>query len=201
MILYQSARADEAAARSGLREPFKGKEVQFYSRAELIEKMKQIALLHGEFTLRSGKKSNWYFDKYRFEGIPSIMRSVAHQMARLIPAGTDRLAGIELGGVPMCTALSLETDIPCMFVRKQAKEHGTMAQVEGVYEPEDSVLIVEDVVTTGGQAIELIKQLRVNGLNVIGTLAVLNRAEGSQDAFADENIPFWWLFSREDFGF
>jgi orotate phosphoribosyltransferase len=175
--------------------------MQFYARDELVAKMKEIALLHGEFTLRSGKKSSWYFDKYRFEGIPSIMRSVAHHMARLLPAGIDRLAGIELGGVPMCTALSLETDIPCMFIRKRAKEYGTAAQIEGVYDKTDNILVVEDVVTTGGQAIVMIKQLREEGLRIAGVLAVLNRSEGSTEAFEAENIPFWSLFSRQDFGF
>lgn len=175
--------------------------MQYYARSELIEQMKEIALLEGEFTLRSGKKSHWYFDKYRFEGIPQIMRSVAHHMARLIPPETDRLAGIELGGIPMCTALSMETDIPSLFVRKQAKEYGTTAQIEGVYEPADRILMVEDVVTTGGQAIMMIKQLRDAGLNIIGTVAVLNRNEGATEAFAAENTPFWSLFSRDDFGF
>jgi orotate phosphoribosyltransferase len=175
--------------------------MQYYARAELIEEMKQTALLHGEFTLRSGKKSNWYFDKYRFEGIPGIMRSVAHHMARLIPEGTDRLAGIELGGIPLCTALALETDIPAIFIRKAAKEYGTAAQIEGLHQPTDRILIVEDVVTTGGQAIILIRQLREAGLNITGTLAVLNRNEGANEAFAEENVPFWWLFSRDDFGF
>jgi len=175
--------------------------MQYYARAELIEKMKEIALLHGDFTLRSGKKSKWYFDKYRFEGIPGIMRSVAHHMARLIPAETDRLAGIELGGIPMCTALSLETDIPSMFIRKKAKDYGTAAQVEGVHDKSDQILVVEDVVTTGGQAIIMINDLRKQGLNITGVLAVLNRSEGSNEAFDKENIPFWSLFSREDFGF
>lgn len=175
--------------------------MQHYSRIELIEKMKETALLHGEFTLRSGKKSSWYFDKYRFEGIPSIMRSVAHHMARLMPEGTDRLAGIELGGIPLCTALALETDIPTIFIRKASKEYGTQTQIEGLHKPGDKILVVEDVVTTGGQAIILIKQLREAGLNIVGTLAVLNRNEGSNEAFTAENIPFWWLFSRDDFGF
>ena len=175
--------------------------MQHYGRQELIDKMKEIALLEGSFTLRSGKTSNWYFDKYRFEGIPGIMRSVAHHMARLVPEGVDRLAGIELGGVPMCTALSLETDIPCIFIRKQQKEYGTAAQIEGMHTPNDNLLIVEDVVTTGGQAIELIRDLRKAGLHIIGTVAVLNREEGSTEAFAAEDIPFWSLFSRADFGF
>ncbi|MBN2081781.1 orotate phosphoribosyltransferase [bacterium] len=175
--------------------------MQYYARDQLIEQMKQIALLSGNFTLRSGKTSSWYFDKYRFEGIPSIMRSVAHHMARLIPPGIDRLAGIELGGIPMCTALSLETDLPSMFIRKKAKEYGTAAQIEGVYDKTDKILVVEDVVTTGGQAIIMINQLREEGLDITGVVAVLNRNEGSTEAFEAENIPFWSLFSREDFGF
>lgn len=175
--------------------------MHFFARAELIDKMKEIALLRGEFTLRSGKTSQWYFDKYRFEGIPSIMRSVAHHMARLVPEGTDRLAGIELGGIPMVTALSLETLIPSMFIRKAKKDYGTAAQIEGVHEPGDRIVLVEDVVTTGGQAIEMIHSLRDQGLLIAGVIAVLNRNEGADEAFAAIDLPFWALFSREDFGF
>lgn len=175
--------------------------MQYYSRAELIEKMKEIALLHGDFTLRSGKKSSWYFDKYRFEGIPGIMRSVAHHLSRLVPEGTNRVAGIELGGIPLATSLSLESDIPAIFIRKSSKDYGTEKQIEGVHQPGDQILVVEDVVTTGGQAIILINQLREAGLNIVGCLAVLNREEGSNEAFAEADIPFWWLFAREDFGF
>jgi orotate phosphoribosyltransferase len=175
--------------------------MNFYSRAELIEEMKRIALLEGEFTLRSGKKSNWYFDKYRFEGNPRIMRSVAHHLARFVPAEIHRIAGIELGGIPLATALSLETDIPAVFVRKAAKEYGTTKQIEGLHAAADNFLVVEDVVTTGGQAVILINQLREQGLNICGCLAVLDREEGSRAAFDEAEIPFWSLFSRDDFGF
>jgi orotate phosphoribosyltransferase len=119
----------------------------------------------------------------------------------LIPDGTDRLAGIELGGIPMVTALSLATDIPAMFVRKTKKDYGTAAQVEGVHSTDDRIVIVEDVVTTGGQAIEMIESLRAQGLNISGVLAVLNRSEGSDEAFQAIGMPFWPLFSREDFSF
>ena len=175
--------------------------MQYLSRAELIDEMKNIALLEGDFTLRSGQKSKWYFDKYRFEGQPSIMHSVAHHMARLIPTDTHRLAGVELGGIPMVTALSMHTDIPCVFIRKTAKEYGTAAQVEGSFEKSDRLLIVEDVVTTGGQVIEMLRNMREDGFNIIGCMAVLNRKQGADEAFEAENIPFWSLFSRDDFGF
>ena len=175
--------------------------MQFYARAELIEKMKQIALLHGEFTLRSGKKSNWYFDKYRFEGIPGIMRSVAHHMARLIPEGTDRLAGIELGGIRCAPRWRWRRTSRRSSSARRRRITARRRRSKACTSPRDRILIVEDVVTTGGQAIILIQQLREAGLNITGTLAVLNRNEGANEAFAAENIPFWWLFSREDFGF
>jgi orotate phosphoribosyltransferase len=175
--------------------------MQYLSRAELIDEMKSIALLEGDFTLRSGQKSRWYFDKYRFEGQPRIMHSVAHHMSRLIPADTHRLAGVELGGIPMVTALSMYADIPCVFIRKKAKDYGTAAQVEGSYEKTDRLLIIEDVVTTGGQVIEMLKDMREQGFNIIGCMSVLNRKQGADEAFEKESIPYWSLFSRDDFGF
>jgi orotate phosphoribosyltransferase len=176
--------------------------MKYYKRADLIAKIKDVALLEGDFLLRSGQRSKYYLDKYLFEGIPSILRSVAHHMARMVPDDTTRLAGVELGGIPVTTALSLETDIPCVFVRKAAKGHGTAKVVEGMYEPTDRILMVEDVVTTGGQAVEMIKQLRAEmGLQIVGVIAVLDRNQGGREAFAEAGLPFNALFTREDLGF
>ncbi|OGK10352.1 MAG: orotate phosphoribosyltransferase [Candidatus Riflebacteria bacterium RBG_13_59_9] len=176
--------------------------MRYYQRTELITKLKEVALLEGDFLLRSGKRSKYYLDKYLFEGIPSILRSLAHHMARLVPEDITRLAGVELGGIPVVTALSMETDIPCIFVRKQAKDHGQSKLVEGVYEPGDRVLMIEDVVTTGGQLIEMIGYMKEQmGLSVVGVIAVLDRNEGSRKAFAELGLPFNALFSREDLGF
>ena len=176
--------------------------MRYYQRTELIAKVKEVALLEGDFVLRSGKRSKYYLDKYLFEGIPSILCSLAHHMARMVPEDVTRLAGVELGGIPVVTALSQATDIPCIFVRKSVKEHGTSKQVEGVYEPTDRVLMVEDVVTTGGQLIEMIGHLKESvGLSVVGVIAVLDRDEGSREAFAELGMPFNALFTREDLGF
>jgi orotate phosphoribosyltransferase len=176
--------------------------MRYYKRTELIEKLKEVALLEGDFVLRSGKRSKYYLDKYLFEGIPGIIRSLAHHMARLVPEDVTRLAGVELGAIPVVTALSLETDIPCIFVRKSVKEHGTSKLVEGVFEPGERVLMVEDVVTTGGQVLQMIERLKTDaGLSVVGVIAVLDRAEGSVEAFAEANMPFNALFTRQDLGF
>jgi orotate phosphoribosyltransferase len=88
-----------------------------------------------------------------------------------------------------------------MFIRKTKKDYGTAAQVEGVHSAEDRIVLVEDVVTTGGQAIEMIQSLRGQGLDITGVIAVLNRNEGADEAFQEIGVPFWALFSREDFGF
>ena len=102
------------------------------TRQELAKKIYDIAHLTGEFKLRSGQVSNEYFDKYRFEAQPTLLREIAKQMAPLIPAGTEILAGLEMGGIPIATALSLETGLPCVFVRKEAKEYGTCKFAEGL---------------------------------------------------------------------
>jgi len=176
--------------------------MRYYQRRELVAKIREVALLEGDFVLRSGKRSKYYLDKYLFEGYPDILRSLAHHMARLVPDDIDRLAGVELGGIPITTALSLETDIPCVFIRKSKKDYGTGKMVEGVFEPSDRILLVEDVVTTGGQAVTMVKQLREQmNLTVAGALCVLDRMQGGSEAFAEAGIPFTAFLTRDDLGF
>lgn len=107
--------------------------------------------LQGEFTLRSGQVSSTYFDKYLFESDPVLLGEVAREAAELIPEGTEFLAGLELGGVPVVTALSLVTGLPAVFVRKQAKDYGTAKLAEGGAIGGRKTLVVEDVITTGGR--------------------------------------------------
>src|SRR5437870_2550956 len=114
-------------------------------RTELACAIRRVAYLTGEFRLRSGQTSSFYWDKYRFESEPKLLRAVASELARLVPAeGFDRLAGLELGGIPLATALALQIGNPCLFVRKNAKEYGTCNQVEGGYEPGERVVVIED---------------------------------------------------------
>src|ERR1700739_4140000 len=112
------------------------------------------ARLTGAFKLRSGQTSSEYFDKYRFEADPLLLRRVAVRMLSLVPPGAQVLAGLELGGVPIATAMSLESGLPAVFVRKQAKDYGTCQAVEGGEIAGRSVVLVEDVITTGGAVVD-----------------------------------------------
>lgn len=138
--------------------------------------------LQGEFLLRSGQVSSTYFDKYLFEADPELLAEVASRAAELIPAGTEVLAGLELGGVPVATALSLVTGIPTAFVRKQAKAYGTARLAEGADVDGRKVLVVEDVITTGGQVAQSTRDLRDGGALVDSVLCVIDRSGGAHPA-------------------
>src|ERR1700739_1881936 len=123
------------------------------TRAELATAIFKASYLRGEFKLRSGQMSNEYFDKYRFEAEPEILAEIAKKMTPLVPKGTELLAGLEMGGIPIATALSIASGIPACFVRKTAKEYGTRRLAEGRDIAKKKVCVIEDVITTGGQVI------------------------------------------------
>lgn len=170
------------------------------TRAELAKKIYDIAHLTGEFKLRSGQVSNEYFDKYRFEAQPELLREIAKHMAPLIPAGTEVLAGLEMGGIPIATALSLETGIPCTFVRKKAKDYGTCKFAEGFDIEGKKVCIIEDVVTTGGQVVLSTADLRSVGAIVETVLCVIHRGPTfPEPKIAEINLDLRPLFKKSDF--
>ncbi|HUB71168.1 MAG TPA: orotate phosphoribosyltransferase [Acidimicrobiales bacterium] len=144
-------------------------------KAELARKVQEACYLEGDFVLRSGQAANFYFDKYRFEADPSLLSAVAQFAAPLIPPGTEILAGLELGGVPISTALSLLTGLPQVMVRKQAKTYGTAKLAEGPDIAGRRLLIVEDVVTTGGQVVLSAQDLRARGGEVSSVLCIIDR--------------------------
>src|SRR5215831_10159697 len=139
------------------------RDLESSERMSLARDLARCCRLTGAFTLRSGQTSSVYFDKYQFEASPSILRRVVHQMVPLIPQGTEVLAGLELGGVPIATALSLETGIPAAFVRKSAKQYGTCRLAEGAEVNGKRICLVEDVITTGGQVMIRANELRNQG--------------------------------------
>jgi len=167
-------------------------------RENLAEKIVDAARITGEFVLRSGAVSNVYFDKYRFESDPELLRQIAKHLADLIPDGTDRLIGLEMGGIPLATALSLETGIKSGFCRKEPKLYGTAQQVEGGVLPGEKVTIVEDVVTSGGAAIGAIQALRELGVEILRLICVVDRESGGALRFRELNVPFVPLFTRTD---
>src|SRR2546421_12660047 len=134
---------------------------------ELARDMVAAAWLEGDFVLGSGRRSRYYFDKYLFETQPAILRRVGRELAALVPAGTCRLAAPELGAVLLGGAVSLELDLPLVLVRKEAKGYGTSRALEGVLEAGDRVTLIEDVLTTGGEAIKAAARLREAGAELL----------------------------------
>ncbi|XGC81634.1 orotate phosphoribosyltransferase [Bdellovibrio bacteriovorus] len=170
------------------------------TKQELAKKIYDIAHLTGEFKLRSGQISNEYFDKYRFEAQPSLLKEIAKQMAPLIPAGTEVLAGLEMGGIPIATALSLETGLPCVFVRKEAKEYGTCKFAEGLEIKGKKVCVIEDVVTTGGQVVLSTADLRSIGAEISHVLCVIHRGPKFPEPKLEEiKVQLTPLFKKSDF--
>lgn len=173
----------------------------------LADRIAEAALLRGTFTLRSGKTSSYYLDKYLFSTRPEILGQLAplfadriRAMEHKLGANTDRLAGAELGGIPLVTAASLHTGLPCIFVRNQKKDYGTAKLVEGTVSTGDRVILLEDVATTGGQALEAVKSLRDAGASVLGVIATIDRLEGARDAIVRANLAFDSLFTKKDLG-
>ncbi len=148
------------------------------TKTELAKQMREVSYLTGEFVLRSGNISNFYWDKYRFESHPALLTAIAEEMAKLLPSECDGLAGLELGGVPLATALSLETGLPCFYVRKEAKTYGTCNLIEGGAQEGSRLVVIEDVITTAGQVCTSIEQIRAEGYAVEHVVAAIDREAG-----------------------
>jgi orotate phosphoribosyltransferase len=159
------------------------------------------ALLHGTFTLRSGRTSDRYFDKYRISCDPELLDLVAAQLADLLHAHAPdavRIVAPAVGAVPLATALSLRTGIPFAIVRDAGKEYGTGNRIEGVVEAGEAAVLVEDVVTSGGAALDALAAARDAGLVITSTLCVLDRAAGGTEALADQGAPVAAVLSATD---
>jgi orotate phosphoribosyltransferase len=168
---------------------------------ELSELGRQIyasAHLTGEFVLRSGQVAGEYFDKYRFEADPVLLDAVAEAMVPLVPAGTEVLAGLEMGGIPVVTALGRHTGLPCAFVRKEAKAYGTRRLAEGAETAGKRVTIVEDVVTTGGQIVLSTNDLRALGAEITDALCVINRNPTTPAPLTEAGLTLHALLTSED---
>jgi orotate phosphoribosyltransferase len=165
---------------------------------ELAVALYQASHLTGEFRLRSGVVSNQYFDKYRFESNPLLLRAIADALVDLVPADTEVLAGLELGGVPLVTMLSQTTGLPAVFVRKAPKSYGTCRLAEGGEISGRALLVVEDVVTSGGQVLESTRALRALAGKVSAALCVIDRESGGSGLLAAEGITLYSLFRMSE---
>lgn len=166
----------------------------------LASRIAELALLRGTFTLRSGRTSSYYLDKYRFSTDPSVLGEIGRMFAERVPEGVNRLAGAELGGIPLVTAASLASGLPTVFVRNAKKDYGTAQQLEGVLEAGDRVMIVEDVCTSGGQVIEAAKAIEAAGATVALIVATIDREEGAREQIESAGYAFDALFTKTDLG-
>ncbi|MGE5609578.1 MAG: orotate phosphoribosyltransferase [Bacillota bacterium] len=170
------------------------------TRVELAKRIAEVALLHGEFTLRSGRKSNYYLDKYRFETQPDVLKELGKLFAERVGPGVDRIAGAELGAVPLAAAAAMASGKPFVIVRNKKKDYGTSKLVEGVLNKGETVMIVEDVLTTGGQVLEAAKSLQDAGAKVDRIVAVIDRMEGARANIEAAGFTFEALFTTVDLG-
>ncbi len=165
---------------------------------DLAARVYAAAHLEGEFTLRSGVVSNEYFDKYRFEADPVLLREIAAAMAPLVPVDADLLGGLELGGVPLATMVSQLTGTPARFVRKEAKSYGTMRLAEGGDLAGFRICLIEDVITSGGAVIDATVALRAEGATVETVVCVIDRQSGGREKLADLGLEMRAVFTKAD---
>ncbi|MBD5788170.1 orotate phosphoribosyltransferase [Cellulosimicrobium terreum] len=157
-----------------------------------------VCRLSGDFTLRSGRRATEYFDKYLFESDPALLARVAEALVPLVPADADLLGGLELGGVPIATMVSSLTGKPALFVRKQAKKYGTAKLAEGPTVAGRRVVLVEDVITTGGAVRDAVEALRGAGASVDVVLCVIDRSDAGTEPLADLGIEVRSVLTRAD---
>jgi orotate phosphoribosyltransferase len=157
-----------------------------------------VCRLSGSFTLRSGQVSDTYFDKYLFEAQPLLLARVARLMVPQLPADTELLGGLELGGVPIATMVSSLTGLPALFVRKQAKEYGTCKLAEGPDVAGTRITLVEDVITTGGAVRDATRALRELGATVEVVLCAIDRSPADENPLADVDLEVRSVLTRAD---
>jgi orotate phosphoribosyltransferase len=168
---------------------------------ELGHRLLDVALLEGEFTLRSGKTSRWYLDKYRFETDPVLLRELGERLAATIhdfEPDSLRLAGPALGAVALAASAAMASGLPFIIVRGETKGYGTGNRIEGPHEPGELVCLVEDVVTSGGALCEAVEAVRAAGLVVRHAVCVVDREEGGADALARVGVRLASLYRAGD---
>jgi len=167
----------------------------------LIEMLVERAYLEGDFVLRSGRHSKYYLDKYRFETVPELLEALGERIAAAVKEHEPdavRIAAPELGAVALAAAGSLASRLPFLIVRKQAKGYGTSNKLEGISESGELVCLVEDVVTSGGAALQAVEAVREAGLVCRTAVCVVDREEGGSDELARHGVRLWPLFRASD---
>ena len=159
--------------------------------SDLADRIRAVAYLEGDFVLRSGRRSSFYLDKYRFETQPELLREIgellAARIAEVEPAAV-RIAGPELGAVALAASASMASGKPFLIVRSAAKDYGTSNRLEGIFEEGERVVVIEDIVTSGGAALDAVRSLRQAGLICETVICVVDRGEGGAEAMTDAGV-------------
>jgi orotate phosphoribosyltransferase len=169
--------------------------------AELREAIRERGYLEGDFLLRSGRRSRYYLDKYRFETQPDLLRALGERIRAAVAEHEPdavRLAGPELGAVALAAAASLASGLPFLIVRKEAKDYGTANRLEGVFEGGERVCLIEDIVTSGGAALAAVEALRTAGLECETAVCAVDREEGGADELARHGVRLRPLFTARE---
>jgi orotate phosphoribosyltransferase len=170
------------------------------TKGELIKRIKETAYLEGDFVLRSGKQSKYYLDKYLFETCPDILKALGEEFAKFVTDDVTLIAGAELGGVALAAATAMETGKNWIIIRQSRKNHGTSKLIEGILKPDDTVLLVEDIATTGGQVLEAAKVITEAGATVKKIVCVIDRKQGASENITKAGYKFESILTKDDLG-
>jgi len=170
------------------------------TKQELAKRVKETSYLEGDFTLRSGKKSKYYLDKYLFETCPDILKALGEEFAKYATSDVTLIAGAELGGVALAAATAMQTGKKWIIIRNSKKDYGTSKMVEGVLKKDDVVLLVEDIATTGGQVLEAAKIITEAGAKIKKIVAVIDRKQGAGENITAAGYKFESILTKEDLG-
>jgi len=176
------------------------KELYPVTREELIKRIKETSYLEGDFTLRSGKKSKYYLDKYLFKTCPDILAALGEEFAKYLSDDVTLIAGAELGGVALAAATAMQTNKNWIIIRNTKKGYGTGKLVEGVLNSGDVVLLVEDIATTGGQVLEAAKVITEAGATVKKIVCVVDRRQGAEENITRAGHTFESILTKDDLG-
>jgi len=164
----------------------------------LASRILKRSKIYGSFTLRSGAISDSYFDKYQFESDPVLLQEIAQEMNKLVPKNIEVLAGLEMGGIPIVTMLSNVSRLPCAFVRKEPKEYGTCKYSEGADLLNKNIILIEDVVSSGGAIIDSVNMLRSDGIKITKALCVIDRETGGYEKLQENGVELISLFKQNE---
>lgn len=177
----------------------------FKHRNELFMLLRERAFRRGRVVLASGKESDYYFDMKPAMLDPDGAELMAELILQAIQdVSADAVGGLEMGAVPLIAPVAMKSPafgryLPGFFVRKAVKNHGTQKRVDGNDIAGKSVIILEDVTTTGGSAMDAVKVVEDAGAKVALVISILDRGEGAAELYASAGVPFKSLFKAEEF--